>query len=126
MKKLFILALIVLVGIGLFLSDSTADSTRTIPFKTGFANSENTHITANAGRLYMISGIAASATAIWAVYDEDAITDTIGTDAKILVEGGEATQYDSFPLYDFGDEGIPFSSGLVVITSTADVTLLYR
>lgn len=128
MKKIFILVLMVLVGVS-FVTASFADEARTIPMKTAVALGANTLAVAHGGTLYKITGRATSSNASYVVYDKSSIADAIGggtNQLNIIAEGGEATQYDSFDTLDFGDEGLEFSSGLVVITTTCDVAMLYR
>lgn len=126
MKK--ILFLLVGVSICLIGSVSYADSARTIKFKNGVALGANTLITGNGGTLYRVSGRATSANAFYVLYDAATVVAAAETSptSNILAEGGEATQYDSIPTLDFGEDGLPFSSGLVVVTSTADIAVLYR
>ncbi len=124
MKKIFILVLMVLVGIGLLFSNVRAEEARTIPMKSGYANAANTVILAHGGTLYIITGFAGSASSNYSIHDS--ATAAAASDTNVLCEGGEATQYDSLTTIDFGDEGIPFVNGLVVITSTAKVAVLYR
>jgi len=130
MKKIAILILVVLVGIGLLFSNAKASPSRTIPMKTGLVYHTNTLIVGHGGSLHKIMGRANSAQASYVVYDEDAVADCIGGTVEsqndILTEGGEATQYDPIEMLDFGEEGIPFNTGLVVITSTADLVLHYK
>lgn len=131
MKKISILLLVVLFGFGLCFSEAQADPTRTIPMKTGVALHTNTLITGNGGVLYKVVGRATSAAASYIIYDYATVAEALGGGASnsgsnILTEGGEATQYDPISLLDFGDEGIRFRSGLVIVTSTADVVVHYR
>lgn len=127
MKKLLLFVLVALVGISLT-SFAFADEARTIPMKTGVALGANTLVVGHGGTLYKITGRATSANASYVVYNAATVATvtSASTNTGILAEGGEATQYDSFDTLDFGDEGLEFSSGLVVITSTCDVALLYR
>ncbi len=124
MKKIFILALMVLVGISLLFSNLRADVARTIPMKSKYANATNTVVTANGGTLYIITGFAGSANSNYSIHDS--ATAAAASDTNVLCEGGEATQYDSLVTIDFGTEGIDFANGLVVITSTAKLVVLYR
>ena len=48
-----------------------------------------------------------------------------GPQQGVLSEGGQATQYNSFNTIDFGDVGINFVNGLVILTTTASVNVLY-
>lgn len=129
MKKLFVLSVMALIGISVVFSNVKADEARTIPFKYGSAISARTLIVGRGGTLHKISGIAASANAIWSIHDYGSIADSHGgtkTRENILAEGGEATQYDAIGPIDFGEEGLPFVNGLVVVTTTADIAVTYR
>jgi hypothetical protein len=142
-KLLFSLFLAVLIGVG-FTSLSNAQNTssssnvnvynRTIPLKYGYAASANTLIVAHGGYLRYISGNAGSANAVWSIHDASSINNATnfgGVDnsiTNIMVEGGQATQYGSIApngYIDFGDNGIQFNNGLVVITTTANLTVGY-
>ena len=129
MKKLFVLFFVVLVGISL-VSLSRADEARTIPKLHGAARGANTVIVSHGGTLYSVMGYASSANAVYSVHDASskgiAGTTTQGTVANVLAEGGEASQYDSFPNIDFGSEGLPFTYGLIIMTTTADVVVTYN
>lgn len=147
MKKIiFSLFLAVLMGLS-FSSLGNAQNTssssnvnvynRTIPLKYGFAYHANTLIVAHGGYLRYISGVASSSNAVWSIHDASSIANATnqvpsgGNDnsiTNILVEGGQATQYGSVApngYIDFGDNGISFNNGLVVITTTADLTVGY-
>lgn len=123
MKKFIILALMVLVGISL-LSLSFADEARTIPMKFGCAKGANTIIVAHGGTLYKVTGFASSANATYGLFNTATINGAEST--NVVAEGGEATQYDSIPTIDFGDEGIEFNTGLTAITTTTYVAVMYR
>ncbi len=128
MNKLF-LALMVMVGVCLS-SFVQADEARTIPFKHGVAQDANTVITANGGSLYLVTGDAEDANCGYSIHDASSIhingANTQGTRANTLVEGGEATDEDSLTTIDFGPEGIPFTYGLVIMTTTCNVSVMYR
>ena len=128
MKKIFILVLMVLVGISLVFVNVKAEEARTIPMKSGVAISANTVILAHGGTLYKITGRATSSNASYVVYNAATVATATAaySQVNILAEGGEATQYDSFDTLDFGSEGLEFSTGLTVITTTCDVAVLYR
>lgn len=134
MKKiLFSLILAVLMGIGLssvsFASQvgNELSPYRTFPLQSGTALHANTLIVSHGGVLRYISGDASSANAVWTIYDASSVAKAIINDGtnKILIEGGQATQYGVIGPIDLGDTGINFSNGLVVVTTTADVTVLY-
>lgn len=134
MKKLsVILVLMVMVGISLFSISSNsieASQTRTIPMKTGVALSANTVVASQGGTLYKIFGRATAAQADYVIYDRNTIASATGlaanSQANILTEGGEATQYDTIEPVDFGSEGLSFSTGMVIVTTTADIVVHYR
>ena len=128
-NKFLILSFVVLIGISLFfIPISSADPARTIAMKTGLAYHANTVITGNGGTLYKVMGRATSANASYVIYDSSTIGGATLTynQVNILTEGGEPDQYDQLPLLDFGEEGIRFSSGLTVITTTVDICVHYR
>lgn len=130
MKKLFILFFAALVGIGLVSMNADSREARTIPFKHGVAAGANTLITANSGTLHMVSGFASTGNCTYSIHDASSVgitgDTTQGRKANTLAEGGEATQYDGFPLLNFGEEGIPFQSGLIIMTTLCDVAVTYR
>ena len=129
MKKLIVLFFMAMVGFSLISLNVNADSTRTKKKKSRVAVDENKVITSHSGTLYRISGFAADANATYSVHDASSVgidgASTQGTKENVLGEGGEATQYDSFPTFDFGEEGIPFVDGLIIMTSTATVHVVY-
>lgn len=124
MKKLFILVLMVLVGVSSFSLNLRAAETRTIPYKSKAVVAATTLVKGSGGSLHMVTGYAYAANATYAIHDHNATGGL--TTANTLVEGGEATQYDSIPTLDFGDDGLPFNTGIVVSTITAYVVVLYR
>lgn len=130
MKKLFILFFIALIGISLSSINVKADNRRTIPMKHGVARGSNTTIVANGGTLYMVSGYASSSSCRYSIHDASSLIGLTSTtralDSNTMAEGGEGTQYDGFPLLDFGSEGITFNNGLSIVTSTCDVAVAYR
>ena len=129
MKKLFILVLMVLVGIALSLSNSKADETRTIVRKYSVAAAADKTVTTHGGTLYLVTGKASSANCAYSVHDAAGryanTTTGQGTIDNTMAEGGEATQFDSFDTISFGDEGIPFNNGLVIMTTTCHVNVHY-
>lgn len=122
MKKIFISVLMVLVGISL-VSLSFANEARTIPLKSKYVEATDTVVLAQGGTVYLVTGFAGSANANYSIHDAATVATTAST--NVLCEGGEATQYDSLVTLDFGDEGLPFSTGITVITSTAKLVVLY-
>lgn len=130
MKKLFILFFVALVGIGLVSMNAKADSRRTIYMKHGVARGALTTIVANSGTLHMVSGLASTGNCRYSIHDASSLIGSTSTtralDSNTMAEGGEATQWDGFPLLDFGDEGIPFKNGLSIYTTLCDVAVAYR
>lgn len=125
-----ILALMVMFGICI-VDISYANEARTIPFKHGVAKDADTVITSNGGVLYLVTGDAEDSNCGYSIHDASnkhvpSSDNTWATNANTLVEGGEATDEDSLTTIDFGPEGIPFTYGLVVMTSTCNVSVLYR
>lgn len=119
MKKL-LAALMVLVVMAGF---AFAEADRTIPHKAKVVTS-NTVICASGTVVYRIWGVATGgANATFGVYD--AATLGTATATTIRAEGGEASQYDMIPTIDFGPEGVPFDTGLTVITNNMYVTVEY-
>ena len=122
MKRLVILLMVlglVLAGI----LNSQADTTRTIALKAKVVTSDE--VTASYGVVvYRVTGYANAANAIYGLYDTNALGSASTTTVRI--EGGEATQYDALPTLDFGDEGLPFDTGLTTVVSGAYVTIVYR
>lgn len=129
-KKISLILLSIVIGVSLAFAGSlaispvSASSARTIDMKYGVALGANTVITTGSGILYRISGYASSATAVWAIHNTATIAGKKST--NIMAEGGEATQYDSFPPLDFGSEGLPFTAGLMIYTTTATVAVQYK
>lgn len=130
MRKLFYFILMVMVGIGLSLSNSKAEEARTIPFLHGVAKDTNTVIVAHGGTLHLVTGYAEDANCEYSIHDASDKFGTgstnQGTIANTLVEGGEATDQDSITTIDFGDDGMPFTYGLVVMTTTCNIAVAYR
>jgi hypothetical protein len=134
MKKLFILFFAALIGISFVSVNAESNEARTIPFKHGVAAAANTLIVGHGGTLHRVSGLANSSNATYSIHDASAVlcggttctTTNQATKANTLAEGGEASQYDSIPTLDFGAEGIPFKSGLMIMTTTAHVAVTYR
>jgi hypothetical protein len=142
MKKLF-LVLAILIGVSLsslsFASQvgNELSPYRTIKLNAGVVLHANTLVVAHGGVLRYISGVANSSNAVWTIYDsatlagaQDVVSSagvitTRNSNQNILVEGGQATQYGPEGPIDLGDAGINFVNGLVVMTTTADLTLLY-
>jgi len=125
--KVTLILLSVVIGIGIALSGlvpAQATPARTIDMKYGAAVGAITQIATGSGVLYKISGFASSANATYAIHDTNDVSG--GTTTNVMAEGGEATQYDSFPTLDFGDDGLNFTSGLLVYTTTATVSVQYR
>lgn len=121
MKKSLRIFLMVLVGIS-FLTASFADEARTITQKTTVVTS-NSVVSASGVTVYKVTGYANAANALYALVD--ARTLGAASASAYKVEGGEASQYDSLPTLDFGDEGIRFNTGLTVFTVGAYVNIEY-
>lgn len=142
MKKLFILALMMIIGAGIAtvsfadlqggggFTGNSGDSNRLIALKTAHVHHANTLVSGNGIDVFMITGVANSSNAVWVAYNVATIAAaTNGTTApnqNIMVEGGEATQYDALGPYNFGPDGLRFDTGLVVVTTTADLSIIYR
>ena len=123
MKKILIFALMVLVGISL-ISLGFAEEARTITHKTKVCI-VNTLVAAHGVTVYSVNGYAGGGNnAVYALVNQATLTATPASSAY-KVEGGEATQYDSIPTVDFGDDGIRFDTGLAVFTSNAYLVIEY-
>ena|SRR3990167_3161055 len=123
MNKL-LLALMVIVGVGVA-TLSFADD-RTIVMKSKGVRNVPTLISASGATVYSISGYAAESNCTYSVHDVASIAGNQMTASNVKAEGGEATQYDSFPNLNFGTEGLPFDTGVAVFTETCDLTVQYR
>ncbi len=125
MKKIFILVLMVLVGISLIFVNVKADEARTIPYKSVTVAAAHTVVFTHGVVVYKITGYASSGNATFGLYNT---TTTAGAvSATCMVEGGQATQYNSLnPMIDFGEEGLNFDTGLVAITTTMNLAIVYR
>ena len=122
MKKIFLLVLLALVGIGSFnLPNLKADEARTIPHKF-IAYTESTAVTAGK-TIYRITGVATANNAVFGIYN----TGALGTTSvdKCAVEGGEATSGDALPMYDFGDDGLTLDAGSTVVISGCTIIVEY-
>ena len=131
MKKFYFLALMVMVGLGLaFLSSVNADESRTIVKKSSVAMAADKTVVGHGGTLYMITGLASSSNCNYSVHDASGRYSNTATGqatvSNALAEGGEATQWDSFDTINFGEEGIPFNSGLVIMGTTCRVNVIYE
>lgn len=142
MKKLFIILALMVMSVfgilGVSFADlqgsngsfSSSESNRMIPLRTKSVIHANTVISGNGADLFMITGVANSANSIFAVYNVGSIAAAQGgaatSQANIYVEGSEATQYDALGPYNFGPDGLRFDTGIVVITTTADLSIIYR
>lgn len=124
MKK-FILALMVMVGVS-FASMGHTDETRTIPLLSKAVVGATTVVSAKGATLYQLHGFASSANCVYSVHNVAAKTDNLATVNTVMVEGGEATQFDALTSINFGPDGLEFSTGIVVHTSTCTLNLIYR
>ena len=128
-KKLFILVLMVLIGIGLISFNSSiakADEARTIKMKSKGVAAVPTVISSQGADVFMITGFASSSNCNYSVHDVASLAGDVATTSNVKAEGGEATQYDSVPNVDFGPEGLRFDTGVVVHTTTCTLSVLYR
>ena len=121
MKKFLILALMLLVGISL-LTPAFADEARYISKKSKAITASE--VTSTAGVvLFKVTGYAGSANSVYGLYNCSTLLSVAAATCKI--EGGEASQYDSIPTLDFGEEGIHFDNGLCTVVSGAYLTIEY-
>ncbi len=127
MKKLFALVLMALVGISLLFSNVIASESRTIPHKTKCVTSANGGqlVVAGGSVLYKVMGYASASNGVFAIVDASSVPLAIST-STVKVEGGEATQYDSMQIFDFGVDGLVFDSGIVIHTSGISVVVEYN
>ncbi len=125
MKKIFILALMVMVGISLAFVNVKADEARTITRKTVVATAGNTVAVGHSATIYRIGGYASSANAVFGVVDNNTIVGNFLSSTNVKVEGGEATQYDSITPMDFGPDGLEFYTGVTVFASGCSVVIEY-
>lgn len=131
MKRLFVLFLMALIGIGVIFSNAKADEARTIPYKYGVAKDANKVIVAHGGTLYMVTGDAEDASCGYSIHDSSSAgahtSDTDwATTENTMAEGGEASDEDSLTTLDFRPEGLPFTYGLTIMTTTCNVSVVYR
>jgi hypothetical protein len=128
MKK-FIIALIVLGLICVGASMSNADSTRVINHKFRAITTEVVSgatggpTVLSAGTIYRITGYASASNGVFAIYDA-ATAATIAA-GNCAVEGGEATSGDPLPVYDFGEDGLTLSTGIVVVSHGCTLVIEY-
>ncbi len=102
MKKIFILVLMVLVGVGLFLNSIKAEETRTISHKFRAFSADTEGV--QGMTIFRITGYTTASNATFAIHDVATLEDTGLTNAA--VEGGEATSGDALPHMYFGENGI--------------------
>lgn len=127
MRKMLILVLMALVGISFLFSDLRADETRTITHKTKCVTASNggTQVVTGGATLYRIGGYASSSSGVYAIIDSASVPTSI-TSTTVKVEGGEATQYDPIQPINYGDEGLRFDNGIVVISTGVSLVLEYN
>jgi hypothetical protein len=120
MKK--ILALLIVAGllIGSTMAFAATDRDRAHKFRAFSSNTEGLQSMV----LYRITGYASAASAVFGIYNEADLEDCAVT--NLAVEGGEATQYDSITMYDFGPEGLDIPSAVSIIVSGAVICLEYE
>jgi len=121
MKKIFILALMVLVGISLLFSNLRADEARTIThkFKTFTTNTDG----GQSATIFRITGVTTAANGVFGIYN--VTTAAAATVTTCAIEGGEGTAGDALPHYDFGSEGLSLDTGMSVVVSNCYVTVEY-
>ena len=120
MKKLFILVLALLIGIGLVISNTRADEARVIPHKF-YAYTASTAV-AQGKTIYRITGIATAANAKYGIYNSATLG---GASVSVCaVEGGEATSGDPLTAYYF-PEGLNLDAGSSIIISGCSVVVEY-
>jgi hypothetical protein len=119
MKK--ILALLIVLGLLVGSTVAFAATDRDTPrkFRAFDANTEGLQSCV----IYRITGYASAAAAVFGIYNEADLEDCDTT--NLAVEGGEATQYDSITMYDFGPEGLDIPSAMSVVVSGAVIVLEY-
>ena len=122
MKKIFILVLMVLVGIGLLsFPNLKAEEARTIThkFRTFTANTD----VGQGHTIYRITGVTTAANGVFGIYN--VATAGAATTSNCAVEGGEGTAGDALPHYDFGPDGLNLDTGMSVVVSNCYVTVEY-
>ncbi len=133
MKKLIVLALMVTVGFGLFISKVKADTNgypygspqRTIVRST-IGETATAVAVGHQATIYRVSGYATSSNMTYGIYDAATIGTAIATAVK--VEGGQATQYNSVVpqgVIDFGDQGLVCYTGITVIVNNGALIIEY-
>ena len=120
MKKILI-ALIVLGIIAIGVSQSNADSTRTInhKFRAFAADTEGVP----AGTIYRITGYTTGSNATFAIHNCTTLEGSGLTTAAI--EGGEATSGDALPHMYFGEEGLTLSEGMTIDVASCVIVIEY-
>lgn len=122
MKKIFILVLMVLVGIGLLsFPNLKAEEARTITHK--FRTFTEMTSVGQGHTIFRITGVTTAANGVFGVYNS--ATYGAATTSNCAVEGGEGTAGDALPHYDFGKEGISLDTGMSVIPTNCYVTIEY-
>ena len=121
MKKIFILALMVMVGIGLVFVNVKADEARTIPHK--FVGYSASTAVAQSRTIFRITGYTTGASATFGIYN----IGTIGgaSNSNIAVEGGEATSGEALPHMYFGEDGLILDTGATVLVNNCTVVIEY-
>ena len=121
MKKLFILVLLALVGIGLIIPNLKADEARTQPHKFR-AFAESTAV-AQGATIFRISGVATGNNAVFGVYNSATLGGTAVT--VCAIEGGEATSGDPIRPESFGSGGLTLDTGMSVVVSNCTIVIEY-
>jgi len=129
MKKL-IIALLVLGMLAVGVQVSNADSTRTINHSymavTSGTTSPNTidgNFETVSMTIYRITGYATGSNSTFGIYNTT--TEETMTNAKVAIEGGEATSGDPLPVYDFGDSGLRIPAGTVIRCVNCTIVIEY-
>ncbi len=108
-----LLALMVLAGLS-FASLAQADSARTIPFKSRAVVSDPVLVSSAGVVVYRVDGFADTSNCTYSLHNTGTFMN--GTVANTRgAEGGEATQYDSFPSIDFGRKDCFLRAGCLFI-----------
>ena len=116
---------IIILGSLISAVPSYASSARAIDMKYGAAVEAVTQIRVGTGILHYVSGFASGgANATYAIHDAASVAGASTTTG--MAEGGEASQYDSIPTLDFGDDGLPFTKGLLIWTTTCSIAVQYK
>mgnify|MGYP001582847175 CR=1 FL=1 len=121
MKKISILALMVMIGVSLVFINVRAseERTQTHKFKAYTANTS----VSQSKTIFRITGVATGNNAVFGIYN----IGTLGAadTTNVAVEGGEATSGDALPMYDFGKDGLNLDTGSTIVVSGCTIVLEY-